>query len=104
MPFYLLKTVIKQYKADEFIDSICSISAEINKENGCLSYKVYRDIKEENSYCVVGEWKTHQAMEKHFKTKKFELLVGAVRVLGESIEIITADFLETGNLKLAQHF
>jgi quinol monooxygenase YgiN len=30
---------------------------------------VYRDSDKENTYSLVGEWKTRPAMEKHFKTQ-----------------------------------
>ena len=36
--------IIKQYKTDEFVESMCSLSAEINKVKGCLSYRVYQNI------------------------------------------------------------
>jgi quinol monooxygenase YgiN len=29
---------------------------------------VYRDSEKENTFSVVGKWKTRPAMEKHFKT------------------------------------
>ena len=36
---------------------------------------------------VVGEWKTDQAVEKHFKTHDFEVLIGAARLLGVTFEM-----------------
>jgi quinol monooxygenase YgiN len=45
-----------------------SFSRKIRKEKGCLGHSVYRDSEKENTYSVVGEWKTRPAMVKHFKT------------------------------------
>ena len=56
----------------------------------------------ENIYLVAGEWKTQQAMEKHFKTHEFELLIGAARVLGETFEMKIAEVSKTGGLELAR--
>jgi quinol monooxygenase YgiN len=64
--FYQIKIEIKQYKTDEFVKSIRSFSHKIRKEKGCLGYSVYRDSEKENTYSLVGEWKTRQAMETHF--------------------------------------
>jgi quinol monooxygenase YgiN len=100
--FYQIKIAIKQYKADEFVDHLGALSRKIRKEKGCLGYSVYRDSEKENTYSVVGEWKTRQAMEKHFKTQDFDILIGAARVLGETFEMNIADVLKTGDFELAE--
>ena len=63
---------------------------------------MYRDSEKENTYCLVGEWKTRQAMQKHFQTHEFEVLIGAARVLGETFEMNIAEVLETGGFKLVR--
>ncbi|MBT8365866.1 MAG: hypothetical protein KJP23_14315, partial [Deltaproteobacteria bacterium] len=49
-----------------------------------------------------GEWKTRQAIETHFKTQDFEVLIGAARVLGESFEMNIGEVLKTGGFELAR--
>jgi quinol monooxygenase YgiN len=100
--FYQIKIVIKQYKTNEFVESMCSLARKIRKEKGCLGYSVYRDSEKENTYSVVGEWQTHQAMQKHFQTHDFEVSIGAARVLGETFEFNTAEVLKTGGFKLVE--
>jgi quinol monooxygenase YgiN len=100
--FYQIKIVIKQYKTDEFVKSMRSFSRKIRQEKGCLGYSLYRDSEKENTYSVVGEWKTRPAMEKHFKTQNFEVMIGAARVLGETFEMNIAEVLETGGFELAR--
>ena len=91
MLFYQIKIVIKQYKTDEFVESMRSFARRIRKEKDCLGFSVYRDYEKENTFSVIGKWKTRQAMEKHFKTQSFELLIGAARVLGETFEMNIAE-------------
>ena len=98
MLIYQLKIEIKPSKADEFIDSMSSLLRSIRKEKGCLDFSVYRNSERENTFIVVGEWKTQQAMEKHFKTHEFELLIGAARVLGETYAMNIAQVTKTGAL------
>ena len=102
MLFYQIKIVVKQYKTDEFVESMRSFSRRIRIEKGCLAYSVYWDFEKENTFSVVGEWKTRTAMEKHFKTHDFEVMIGAARVLGETFEMNIAEVLETGGFKLAK--
>jgi quinol monooxygenase YgiN len=99
---YQIKIVIKPYKTDEFVKSTRSFARKIRKEKGCLDCSVYRDSEKENTFSVIGKWRTRQAMEKHFKTQNFEVLIGAARVLGETFEINIAEVLETGCFELAK--
>ena len=102
MLFYQINVEIKKYKTDEFVKSMRSFARKIRKEKGCLAYDVYRDSEKENTYSLIGEWKTRQAMEKHFKTQNFEVLIGAARVLGETFEMNIAEGLKTGGFELAR--
>jgi quinol monooxygenase YgiN len=99
---YLIKIAIKPYKTDEFVENIRSLSPKIRKEKGCLDFSLYQDSGKENTYIVVGEWETRQAMEKHFQTRNFEVLIGAAKVLGETFEMNIGEIMETGGFELAR--
>ena len=97
---YQIKIVIKPYKTDEFVKSMRSFARRIRKEKGCLGYSVYRDFEKENTFSVIGNWRTRPALQKHFKTQNFEALIGAARVLGETFEMNIAEVLETRGFML----
>jgi quinol monooxygenase YgiN len=99
---YQLKIEIKPYKTDEFVNSMHSFSRRIRKQKGCKGFSVYRDSAKENTFSLVGEWKTRQAMEKHFQTHDFEVLIGAARVLGETFAMNIGEVSKTGGFELAR--
>ncbi len=99
---YQLKIEIKPYKSDEFVNSMRSVLTNICKQKGCLGYNVYRDFEKENTYILIGEWQTRQAMEKHFQTNDFEVLIGGARVLGETFGMNICKVLKTGGFELAR--
>jgi quinol monooxygenase YgiN len=99
---YQIKIDVRQYKTDEFVKSMRSFSRRIRKEKGCLGHDVYRDSEKEKIYILVGEWKTRQAMEKHFQTQEFEVLIGAIRVLGDTFTLNIAEVSKTGGFELAR--
>ena len=99
---YYLNIELKPYKVDEFVNSMQSFSQRIRKDKECLNFNLYRDTKTKNTFIVIGEWKTPQAMEQHFKIHDFELLIGAARVLGETFEMNIAEVLKTGGFELAR--
>lgn len=102
MLLYQLKIDIKPSKSEEFVDCMRSIFRTIRKEKGCLDFSLRRDSERENTYIVVGEWQTRQAMERHFQTNDFEVLVGAARILGKTFEMNIAEVSKTGGIELAK--
>jgi quinol monooxygenase YgiN len=99
---YQLKLVVAENKLDEFIDSLRFLSNGIREEQGCLDFSLYRDLEKKNAYRVLGEWKTRQVMEGHFKRGKFSVLIGACRVLGQDFQMSIGETLEKGNYQFAQ--
>jgi quinol monooxygenase YgiN len=100
MPLYQMKIVIQEYKLDEFVDSLRSLLPGFLKEKGCLDYSVYQDFDDERVFCIVAEWETHEAMQKHFLTHEFKVLIGAAKVLGETLEMIMAEVSESRDFEL----
>ena len=93
----LIKIVVKKYKKEEFLEYMHMCLAKIRRQPCCLSYDIYQDSDEKNTYRLVGEWETVSAMDKHFQTREYELLLGAAKVLGDTFEIKTTKVLQSGN-------
>ena len=102
MFLYQLKLAVADKKLDEFIDSLHFLSSGIREEQGCLDFSLCRDLEKKDTYRVLGEWKTRQAMEAHFKRDKFSVLIGAARVLAEDFEMSIGETLEKGSYPFAQ--
>jgi len=99
---YQIKIVIKPYKTDEFTKTMRTFSRRIRKQKGCLGCSVFRDCEKENTYSLFGEWQTRQAMEKHFHSHDFEVLIGVTRVLGETFAMNICKVTKTGGFELAR--
>ena len=102
MLFYQVKIHVKPSKNDEFVSRMLSFSCRIRRQKGCLSCNVYQDYETEDLFSIIGEWKTQKAMEKHFKSREFEVLIGAAKSLGETFTINTAEVYRTGGFELAR--
>ena len=97
-----IKTEIRPFKSDEFVDSMRWFLKSIRNEKDCLGYSIYQDSDKKNTYSLVGQWKKRQAMEKHFQTPEFEFLIGAARVLGEKFAMSIAEVSQTGGFELVK--
>jgi len=102
MVLYQLRVVVAESKFNEFRESLLSLSNGIRKEEGCLDFSLYKDLERKDAYSVLGEWKTRQAMEKHFTHESFSVLIGAAKVLGKDFEMSVEETLEKGSYDLAR--
>ena len=102
MLFYQLKIGIKPFKTDEFDKTMRAFSRRIRKQEGCLGCSVFRDFEKENTYSVFGEWQTRQAMEQHFHSNDFEVLIGVTRVLSETFAMNICKVSKSGSFELAR--
>lgn len=100
MPFYQLSTDVSEDKVDEFIRSLRSLRVEFLKDEGCSSYRVCRDLDNATSFCLTGEFNSHESMAKHFRTRRFKVLHGATQVLGRSFELTIAEAKKRGGYEL----
>nr|WP_320015138.1 putative quinol monooxygenase [uncultured Desulfobacter sp.] len=71
----------------ELIQTLFTLIKPVGKEHGCKIYKVYRDIKDENNFCLFEEWETREDLEQHIKTLRFKVLLGTKTLLRKPPEI-----------------
>ena len=102
MPLYQIRIDIQENKIDEFVRSLHPLWFKFLKGEGCLRYRVYREFERENTFCLVGEFVTHEAMENHFQTSDFEVLIGATSVLGNAFKMTITEILAKGEKDLAK--
>ena len=55
-------------KRDEAIALAREMMAETASEQGCLQYRFYADIENENRFRVFEEWSGDDALQAHFET------------------------------------
>ncbi len=102
MPLYQITIDIQKNKIDEFVRNLNSLWFRFMRQEGCLSYRVYREFEAESTFCMIGEYDTYEAMENHFHTRDFEVLLGAAGVLGKAFKMLITEILEKGGSDLAK--
>ena len=102
MPQYQLRIDLQTDKIDEFVKNLHSLWLDYLREDGCLSYRTYQELEKDNLFMIVGEYDTSEAMEKHFQSDSFEVLLGAARVLGKVVSMSTNNVSEKGGYDLAK--
>ena len=75
-------------------------AADSASRQGVWTTGLYQDSEEKLAFGLLGKWKTRRAMEKHFRTNEFNVLVGAARILGESFTMSIAAVSKAGGIEL----
>ena len=69
--------------------TVASLLNPIRREPGCKSYKFYGEAGDENSFLLMGEWETREALNQHLDSNNFAVLMGSIMLLAK---VSTADF------------
>ena len=69
--------------------TVASLLNPIRREPGCLAYRFYVEAGDENSFLLMGEWESREALNEHLESKNFAVLMGSITLLAK---ISTVDF------------
>jgi quinol monooxygenase YgiN len=84
----IAKITIKPDMTDDLKNIVPGLVAETRKENGCLSYQLFQDIKVKNVFAMIEEWENQEALDKHMNSKHFqEAIPKIVAIQEKDIEI-----------------
>ena len=74
-------------KRKEFIQTLLSMIEPTLQEKGCLSYRVFKDVADENVFSLINEWKTREDLDHHMRSDRFSVLLGTKILLTEQQNI-----------------
>ncbi len=83
----MIKIIAKNYVKPEskaaFVGLAMELVSESRKEEGCISYSLFQDLKNTNEYVFVEEWKDQKAIDDHNSTIHFTTIVPQLHNLCE---------------------
>ncbi len=78
-----IRLVAKSDKRDELVRSIRRILEPTRVKPGCQSCYYYQDIEDHDAFIIVEEWQTQTALDEHFVSDEYIILLSAMNLLGE---------------------
>jgi quinol monooxygenase YgiN len=69
--------------------TVASLLNPIRQEPGCAAYRFYGEAGDENSFLLMGEWETPDALNRHLQSNNFAVLMGSIMLLAK---VSTVDF------------
>jgi quinol monooxygenase YgiN len=80
-----IRFTIIQNKFAEFCLTLQALQDQWNKKKGFMKSYFYRDIENDNIFCLMQEWKTREDIGVYVSSKDFDVLIGAIRLLTQSV-------------------
>ncbi|MCF8069241.1 MAG: antibiotic biosynthesis monooxygenase [Desulfobacterales bacterium] len=74
-------------KQKELVQTLLSMIEKMEREAGCLSYKLLCDIKDKNFLNLHQEWKTRKDFDHHLRSDMFSVFLGTKILLSEPLKI-----------------
>lgn len=80
----------------ELMQTFRSLCDPIKKEPGCESFRIYREVENEEAVIVIGEWDCPSHWDEHRRSDEFAIMMGAMSLLRqpEAVELKVLDQLE----------
>ena len=87
MILLIIRMKVIPEKRMELSQAIASLVASIRTEDGCERYDFCQSVEDENKLCLLGEWNTHEDLERHLESERFRILRGALNLLEEPYDM-----------------
>ena len=66
---------VKSDKVEEFLNAAKPLVKGSNEEAGCLKYELHKDLKSDNVFFMVEEWKDQAAIDSHNQSAHYTSIV-----------------------------
>ncbi len=81
------KNTVKEEKVEEFKNLTKELIKLSQKEDGCIEYNLYQDIKNPNVLTFIEKWEREEDFEKHKQSKHFLNIVPKIKSFNQEGEL-----------------
>ena len=103
MIFVTLRMKVLPERRSDLLETIRGMLEPARVERGCLSYHLYEDVEDSNTFILVEEWKTQSDLESHIRTDNQRRLMALMDLLSEQPEFRFNTVSQTSGMDLIQN-
>jgi quinol monooxygenase YgiN len=75
------KAIYKTEGVEKAIELLSELVEESRKEEGCIKYEMYQDVKDETILTMIEEWESEEDLKKHMEESHYLRIIPKVREL-----------------------
>lgn len=83
----MIKVVAKSFAKEGKLDRILELSKEMVektvKEEGCIKYELFQDMKDPKILIIIEEWEDEEALNKHMASEHFRRIIPQLNEMRE---------------------
>ena len=83
----ILRMIVRPEKRNDLLETMRGMLEYVRVERGCLSYRLYEDVEDRNTFVLVEEWKTQNDLERHIRTDNHHRLMALMDLLSRQPEL-----------------
>ncbi len=69
------KSIVKDGKKVEYINLAKELVEKSRQEEGCISYCLFQDIRDDSIFTFIEEWRDQEAIDLHNSSEHFKRIV-----------------------------
>lgn len=98
----ILRMIVRPEKRRDLIETMRGMLEPVRVERGCLSYRLYEDVEDRNTFVLMEEWNTQKDIESHIRTDNQGRLLELMDLLSEQPELQFNTVSHTAGMELIE--
>jgi quinol monooxygenase YgiN len=78
--------IVRPERRSDLLETMRGTLEPVRVERGCLSYRLYEDVEDRDTFVLVEEWETQKDLESHICTDNQRRLLALMDLLSEQPE------------------
>jgi len=95
--------VVLPERRSDLLEMIRGMLEPSRVERGCLSYRFYEDVENENAFVLMEEWATQDDLKKHLSNRHQRRLFALMDLLSEQPELRFNTVSHTSGMELIEN-
>ena len=102
MIFVTLRMTVRPERRSDLLETMRGMLEPVRVERGCLSYYLYEDVEDRNTFILVEEWKTQNDLERHIRSDNQRRILALMDLLIEQPELRFNTVSHTSGMELIE--
>jgi len=98
-----LKMIVQPGRRSDLLETMRGMLEPSRVERGCLSYRLYEDVENRNTFLLLEEWATQHDLESHISKDNQRRLLALMDLLSEQPELRFNTVSHTAGMDLIEN-
>jgi len=99
----VIDVFVKPQSAEKVRSTLIGILEPTRKEDGCLKYKLFQNMADQNQFTLIGAWESEDAFEDHLQSDHFRKADSDMKNdLSKATDVKRYKYLQTDPTKIGE--